>query len=154
MKEELSTFIDVNDNRPPSTGKIIYAYRYNGYRMLLAGLFTAEEKIGIHYKFANSIDQIQVRLRFLSIINDHLLIIQTNEKIIYSRQFAESSDLGGEYIMQYANQSKEQVKAFLKLYALEASTANSIMNSVDTGIKEVIAKELTVSFHVRTNNII
>ena len=54
---------------------VIYVYRYNGYRMLLAGLFTAEDKIGIRYNFPNSIDQIQIRLRFISIIHDHLFVI-------------------------------------------------------------------------------
>ena len=56
-------------------GMVIYTYRYNGYRMLLAGLFTAEDKIGIRYNFQNSIDQIQIRLRFISIIHDHLFVI-------------------------------------------------------------------------------
>ena len=54
--------------------------------------------------------------------------------------------------MQYANQSKEQVKAFLKLYALEASTATNIITSVDTGVQEVTAHDFVVSLKAQTSN--
>lgn len=132
---------------------VIYVYRYNGYRMLLAGLFTAEDKIGIRYNFPNSIDQIQIRLRFISIIHDHLFVIQANQKIIYQKQFTFVTDLGGQYIAQYQNGTRGQVKAFLQVYALEAATASNIMILADTGVKEIVTKDLTLSFHVKTKNI-
>lgn len=132
---------------------VIYTYRYNGYRMLLAGLFTAEDKIGIRYNFQNSIDQIQIRLRFISIIHDHLFVIQANQKIIYQKQFTFVTDLGGQYLAQYQKGTRGQLKAFLQVHALEAATASNIMILADTGVKEIVTKDLTLSFHVKTKNI-
>ena len=46
--------------------------------MLLAGMFTADDRIGIPYKLPYSIDQIQVKVNFMSIIHDVSFIINVN----------------------------------------------------------------------------
>ena len=45
------------------------------------------------------------------------------------------------------------MKAFLQVYALEAATASNIMILADTGVKEIVTKDLTLSFHVKTKNL-
>jgi hypothetical protein len=83
MKQEISTFSEITSKTPLKQGMVVDLYRYNTYRMLIAGLFTADDKIGIQYKLPYSIDQIQIRFRFFIVINDHLLVIEANDKIIY-----------------------------------------------------------------------
>ncbi len=120
--------------------------------MLIAGLFTADDKIGIQYKLPYSIDQIQIRFRLFIVINDHLLVIEANDKIIYQNSFAHVNDMAGQYMVQYADQTKQPLRSYVQLFALDASNANNLIIPIDTGLKEVVEQQFTISFRVKTQN--
>ena len=101
MAPEVSSFIDVNSKTNLSSAKILYNCRIDLFQMLMAGLFTADDKIGIPYKLVYSIDQIQVKLNFMSVIQDATLIIDVNDVSIFNKHFTIFSDISGIYGIRY-----------------------------------------------------
>lgn len=69
--------------------------------MLMGGLFTVHDKVGLRYIFVDKIDQIQIRLNLISIIKDITFVIEANSITFFTRKYSFFSDLAGKYGVAY-----------------------------------------------------
>jgi hypothetical protein len=146
MKIMITQFVDTVSGTSLPSGKVLHVCKADTYEMLMGGLFTVHDKIGLKYKFVDNIDQIQVRLNLISIIKDITFVIEGNQVTFFKRKYSFFSDLVGKYGISYDNGTVLE-GGYLTLNALSSGTVSSVITPVDTGVKTLISNDVTVSFH-------
>lgn len=95
MKIAIAKFIDTVSGTSLSEGRIVHVCQIDTYEMLMGGLFTVNEKVGLRYTFTDNIDKIQIRLNLISIIKDITFVVEANQITFFKNKYSFFSDLAG-----------------------------------------------------------
>lgn len=143
----ITQFRYTSSNATVPISRVASICRASTYEIEVAGVFFQTDVVNLQFFRTDPIDQIQIKLNFMSLVSSIAFYISLNDNLLFSKNFPAMSDLSGITVENYNSSDR----SFLTLDALAINTANSIFSPIDTNLINYTTSQYTIKFYVKTN---
>ena len=148
MISDLSNFIYTDTGVNVGPNKVLEICKSSTYEMFMAGPFKDTNFVGINYQYTDSIDQMQIKFNFMSLVQDCTLYIEFNGQVVFQNKYNIFSDLVGTYGKNPNNSGPN----YLFLDALTSADVQSVVTPVDTGLLSIISNSISIRIYMTTSS--
>lgn len=97
-KTSIANFRHTSTNDTLTVNRVVSICQTSSFEMEIAGVFGLNDGVNLQFYRTDPIDQIQIKLNFVSLVSSIAFFITLNDNPLYSKHFPSMSDLNGVYV--------------------------------------------------------